>query len=78
MTVVLQDGCSPLYVASCNGHLGVVKTLLKAGANINQVNKVGGHRCIFSTIVNMYGTCMYMIACSCLYSSGTCNDVILC
>ena len=46
MTVVLQDGCSPLYAASCNGHLDVVKTLLEAGANIDQVNKVGGHVCI--------------------------------
>ena len=46
MTVVLQDGCSSLYAASCNGHLDVVKTLLEAGANIDQVNKVGGHVCI--------------------------------
>ena len=46
MTYVLQDGWSPLYAASCNGHLDVVKTLLEAGANINQVNKVGGHVCI--------------------------------
>ena len=46
MTVVLQNGCSPLYAASCNGHLDVVETLLEAGANINQVNKVGGHVCI--------------------------------
>ena len=40
MTFVLQDGCSPLYVASLKGHLDVVKTLLEAGANINQANKV--------------------------------------
>ena len=40
MTFVLQNGCSPLYTASGKGHLGVVKTLLEAGANINQVNKV--------------------------------------
>ena len=46
MTVVLQDGCSSLYAASCNRHLDVVKTLLEAGANIDQVNKVGGHVCI--------------------------------
>ena len=46
MTVVLQDGCSSLYAASCNGHLDVVKTLLEAGANIDQANKVGGHVCI--------------------------------
>ena len=39
-TFVLQDGRSPLFAASCNGHLGVVKTLLEAGANINQADKV--------------------------------------
>ncbi|KAL5509635.1 hypothetical protein EMCRGX_G005035 [Ephydatia muelleri] len=39
MTFVLQNGCSPLYAASFGGHLDVVKTLLEAGANINQVNK---------------------------------------
>ncbi|KAL5509611.1 hypothetical protein EMCRGX_G005005 [Ephydatia muelleri] len=35
----VMDGCSPLYIASLNGHLDVVKTLLEAGANINQANK---------------------------------------
>ena len=40
MTFVLQDGCSPLYVASCIGHLDVVETLLEAGAIINQAVKV--------------------------------------
>eukprot|EP00731_Ephydatia_muelleri_P034492 Em0062g15a len=39
MTFVLQNGCSSLYGASCNGHLDVVKTLLEAGANINQADK---------------------------------------
>ena len=58
ITVVLQDGCSPLYAASCNGHLDVVKTLLEAGANINQINKVQKvDMYVFSTIVNMYSTC---------------------
>ena len=41
MTFVLQDGWSPLNAASCNRHLGVEKTLLEAGANINQVANVG-------------------------------------
>ena len=40
MTFVSQDGWSPLNGASCNGHLDIVKTLLEAGANINQANKV--------------------------------------
>ena len=41
MTFVLQYGWSPLNGASINGHLDVVKTLLEAGANINQVANVG-------------------------------------
>ena len=41
MTFVLQVGRRPLYIASFNGHLDVVKTLLEAGANIHQTNKVG-------------------------------------
>ena len=40
MTFVLQDGWKPLHAASCKGHLDVVKTLLEAGANINQATKV--------------------------------------
>ena len=41
MTIVLQYGWSPLNAASFSGHLDVVKTLLEAGANINQANNVG-------------------------------------
>ena len=41
MTSVLQNGWSPLNAASDDGHLDVVKTLLEAGANINQANDVG-------------------------------------
>ena len=40
MAFVLQDGSSPLHAASENGHLDVVETLLKAGANIKQAIKV--------------------------------------
>ena len=38
---VLQGGCSPLMGASDAGHLDVVKTLIEAGANVNQTSKVG-------------------------------------
>ena len=41
VTFVLQNGWSPLHTASSNGRLEVVKTLIAAGANIRQVNKVG-------------------------------------
>ena len=40
MKFVLQNGWSPLYVASENGHLEVVKTLIEARADVNQANKV--------------------------------------
>ena len=43
MGFVLQNGRSPLFSSSLNGHLDVVKTLIEAGANINQLNKVSAH-----------------------------------
>ena len=45
MTFVLQ-GESPLWTASCNGHVGVVKALINAGAKVNQTNKVCIHVCV--------------------------------
>ena len=36
----LQDGASPLYVASWEGHTDVVDILIKAGADIHQATKV--------------------------------------
>ena len=44
MIFVLQDGVSPLMLASNAKHLDlhlVVKTLIEAGANVNQTTKVG-------------------------------------
>ena len=38
--IVLQDGNGPLHIASFNGHLEVVKSLIEAGANVYQENKV--------------------------------------
>ena len=43
MAFVLQNGESPLFIASKNGHLDVVKTLIEAGANIYQANTVSTH-----------------------------------
>ena len=40
MTFVLQDGCSPLYAASGTGHHDIVKTLIEAGADVNQATEV--------------------------------------
>ena len=51
MTFVLQDGWSPLYAASYNGHLDIVKTLIEAGANVNQATKV---QCVGRLLVTHY------------------------
>ena len=40
MVFGFQDGESPLLIASINGQLDEVKTLIEAGANVNQTNKV--------------------------------------
>ena len=40
MIFVLQVGKSLLMIALTNGHLDIVKTLIEAGANVNQSNKV--------------------------------------
>ena len=56
MGFVLQDGLSPLHMASQEGHLDVVQTLIEAAANINQANKVSTHTypCMTSTpVINM-------------------------
>ena len=52
-TLALQDGWSPLHLASNKGYLNIVKTLIEAGANINQADKVQ----YFSTL-HVHCTCM--------------------
>ena len=37
---VLQDGVTPLVIASENGHLEIVKSLIEAGANVDHTIKV--------------------------------------
>ena len=49
----LQDGCTPLMIASDRGQPSVVKVLLQAGANINttsQVRYITVHHWEFSTV----------------------------
>ena len=33
---VIQDGATPLYIASQHGHTDVVDTLIRAGVSVNQ------------------------------------------
>ena len=40
ITIVLQDGWSPLMIASQNGHYDIVLTLIGAGAEVNYTDKV--------------------------------------
>ena len=40
MGFVLQNGATPLIIASHNGHLEIVKSLIEAGANVNHTAKV--------------------------------------
>ena len=56
MTFVLQNGWSPLNGASEKGHLDVVRTLLEAGANINQADKVGTYMMFIELQLYLYNT----------------------
>ena len=65
MIFVLQDGCSPLMVASEKGHLDVVKTLIEAGADVTQINKVGIHVCTCTCTLILWAVAM--AACNPIY-----------
>ena len=63
-TIVLHNDWSPLKTSSFNGQLDVVKVVCKAGANINQADKVGTHIC---SVIVIHSHKMYMCT---LYDSN--------
>ena len=46
VSFTVQNGASPLYTASQEGHTDVVDILVKAGADVNQAETVV-HVCLF-------------------------------
>ena len=48
-----QDGISPVYVASQNGHMEIVDLLVQAGADTNKVH-VSTHSVLFKTSKHAY------------------------
>ena len=52
-------------VASANGHLDVVKTLIEAGADVNQADKVGILHC-FCTLISAHCIVLILYTCSCI------------
>ena len=51
----LQNSQSPLFASSNNGHLKVVKTLIEAGANVNQCDMVCTIFSVTHSHTDMYG-----------------------
>ena len=56
------QGRGPLWIASFNGHLNVVETLLSGGANVNQTDKVGNT--YLSAIAHVFRQCDVIIICT--------------
>ena len=54
---LIQDGCSPVYVASHNGHKDVVDLLVSAGADIHLATKV----CIFIIHIFLWYTYFHIM-----------------
>ena len=44
----MQDGDTALHLGATKGHFNVCDTLIRAGADVMVVNKVGLNHCIFS------------------------------
>lgn len=67
---IVQEGCSPLYMASQHGHTGVVDTLLKCGADPNLAWTVWGTVVFIPSFAHVPGATSdrrekYIIICTC-------------
>ena len=60
VSVITQDGISPLMFAAREGKIEGVVGLLKAGANVNMQNRV----CVDIMYLHCTCLCMYMCRCS--------------
>ena len=46
----MQDGDTALHLGATKGHINVCETLIKAGANVIVVTKVGLNHCIYTVM----------------------------
>lgn len=61
----IQNGISPLYVASQEGHTDIVDLLLKAGADTHQAEMVLHATCIYIHVVHTHLIYIIMSSCVC-------------
>ena len=49
--VLQTNGCTPLYAASLNGHVEVVRVLVGAGAAVNQADVCDDWACCLNSVM---------------------------
>ena len=74
LSLAVQGGVSPLYMASKNGHTEIVDLLVRAGADVNQANKV---RIVLVPLVSVCHMCTYTMSCSLAHNLDTLLSVVV-